>query len=110
MEKHFTSPTLVGKLNLANEITISHIRFYTVIFGQCINRSSKLQKIIVVTCDELGELTNTYLAYIQVATYYSSVPDQKFFIWFEKSKLTNHLSHILQMANQLLISHRQDSL
>ena len=47
------------------------------------------------------------------AIYHNSIPDQKFFIWFEKSKLTSHLSHILQMANQLrqlLISHRQDTL
>ena len=39
-------------------------QIYTVIFVQCINRSSKLQKIIVVACDELGEITDTYPAYI----------------------------------------------
>ena len=42
-------------------------------------------------------------------TYRNSIPDAKFF-WFEKSKLTSHLIHILQMANQLLIGHMQDLL
>ena len=55
---HLSDPC--KKINLANKITVWHTRFYTVIFVQCINRSSKLWMSIVVACDKLGELTNTY--------------------------------------------------
>ena len=64
---------------------------------------------------KLRELTNTYQQYmwnqlvVTHNTYCNSIPDVKFFFWFEKSKLTSHLIHILQMAYQL-ISHRQDAL
>ena len=53
---------------------------------------------------------NIYVPSDSGYTYHNSIPDAKFFFWFEKSKLTSHLIHILQMANQLLIGHRQDSL
>ena len=63
---------------------------------------------------ELRELTNLplFAEYVYASdsgyTYRNSIPDAKFFFWFEKSKLTSHLIHVLQMANQL-IGHRQDA-
>ena len=50
---------------------------------------------------------STYVPSDRGYIYRNFIPDEKFFFWFEKSKLTSHLIHILQKANQLLISHMQ---
>ena len=84
-------------------------KIYTIISVKCINRSSKLQKSIVVVCDKLWGRSN--LSYISRALmcHQNHLPvlhtKSEVLRWFEKPKLTGLLSHILQLANWLLTCH-----